>query len=55
MKDNEFADAVTAAVADMFPDNPPLFLARTPHGYHDKDAILDAARQVGRVTYRDFT
>jgi SAM-dependent methyltransferase len=47
IEDNEFADAVTAAVADMFPDNPPLFLARTPHGYHDKEAILDAVRSVG--------
>jgi hypothetical protein len=30
----------------MFPDDPPRFLARTPHGYHDPDRIradLDAA------------
>ena len=47
IEDNEFADEVTAAVAEMFPDNPPLFLARTPHGYHDKAAILDAVRSVG--------
>ena len=36
---NEFADLVNAAVADMFGDDPPRFLARTPHGYHDKQAI----------------
>jgi SAM-dependent methyltransferase len=36
---NEFADVVTAAVGTMFPDDPPRFLARTPHGYHDSDRI----------------
>lgn len=36
---NEFADIVTAAAAAVFPDDPPRFLARTPHGYHDLDAI----------------
>lgn len=28
---NEFADVVTSAVAKLFPDDPPNFLARTPH------------------------
>ncbi|MGI9665965.1 MAG: class I SAM-dependent methyltransferase [Acidimicrobiia bacterium] len=32
---NEFADEVTNALAGMFPDDPPIFLARTPHGHHD--------------------
>jgi SAM-dependent methyltransferase len=27
--------AVLAALADLFPDDPPTFLARIPHGYHD--------------------
>jgi len=36
---NEFADAVTAALGDLFPRDPPCFLARTPHGYCDRDAI----------------
>ena len=36
---NEFADVVTQAAGKVFPDDPPLFLARTPHGYHDIDAI----------------
>lgn len=35
ISDNEFADVVTQAVAEMFPADPPLFLARTPHGHHD--------------------
>jgi ubiquinone/menaquinone biosynthesis C-methylase UbiE len=37
--DNEFADVVTQALAGMFPDDPPRFLARTPHGYHDAERI----------------
>ena len=36
---NEFADTVTTALASVFPEDPPRFLARTPHGYHDVDAI----------------
>ena len=36
---NEFADTVTQALAARFPDNPPRFMARTPHGYHDPAAI----------------
>lgn len=37
--ENEFADAVTTALEIVFPDDPPRFLARTPHGYHDQSAI----------------
>ena len=32
---NEFADAVVKAVAALFPTDPPMFLARTPHGHYD--------------------
>lgn len=39
IEENEFADAVTTALGTVFPLDPPRFLARTPHGYHDKDAI----------------
>ncbi|MEO3414169.1 methyltransferase domain-containing protein [Roseovarius sp. CAU 1744] len=39
IEENEFADQVTRAAAELFPDDPPLFLARTPHGYHDRDQI----------------
>ena len=37
IEDNELAEIVTEAVASLFPEDPPLFLARTPHGYHDTD------------------
>jgi len=39
IEENEFADVVTNAVASMFPDAPPQFLRRTPHGYFDRHAI----------------
>jgi SAM-dependent methyltransferase len=39
IEENEFADAVTAALTSLFPADPPRFLARTPHGYHDRPTI----------------
>lgn len=36
---NELADVVTQALAALHPADPPRFLARTPHGYHDVAAI----------------
>jgi SAM-dependent methyltransferase len=39
IEENEFADVVTAALEPLFPADPPRFLARTPHGYHDRAAI----------------
>ena len=35
IEENEFADAVTTALESVFPADPPRFMARTPHGYHD--------------------
>jgi ubiquinone/menaquinone biosynthesis C-methylase UbiE len=39
IEDNEFADVATAALATMFPGDAPQFMRRTPHGYHDTNAI----------------
>ena len=39
ISENEFADTVTTALAALFPEDPPRFLARTPHGYHDLSTI----------------
>ena len=39
IQENEFADTVTTALAALFPEDPPRFLARTPHGYHDPETI----------------
>lgn len=35
IEENEFADTVTTALESLFAQDPPRFLARTPHGYHD--------------------
>ncbi len=39
IESNELADIVTREAGNVFPDNPPQFLARTPHGYFDLDVI----------------
>ena len=46
IEENVFADDTTNALAELFPNDPPRFLARTPHGYHDTALIRgDLARQ----------
>lgn len=47
IEENAFAQSVTATAARFFPDDPPLFLKRTPHGYHDAAAIRRALLDVG--------
>ena len=44
---SEFADAVTDALAAVFPHDPPRFLARTPHGYHDAARIAQDLAAAG--------
>jgi ubiquinone/menaquinone biosynthesis C-methylase UbiE len=44
---NEFADVVTQALGEMFPDDPPRFLARTPHGHHDVAPLRNALVEAG--------
>jgi ubiquinone/menaquinone biosynthesis C-methylase UbiE len=47
IEDNEFADVVTQALATVFPHDPPRFMARTPHGYHDRDQIRSDLKAAG--------
>lgn len=45
IEDNEITDVATNALASLFPDDPPSFMRRTPHGYHDRTTIeRDLAR-----------
>ena len=44
---NEFADVVTQALATLFPQDPPMFMARTPHGYNDVGKIRDELSAAG--------
>jgi SAM-dependent methyltransferase len=39
IEENEFAATVTEALEELFPQDPPRFLARTPHGYCESEAI----------------
>lgn len=47
IEENVFADDVTNALAEIFPDDPPRFLARTPHGYHDTGLIRSELEDAG--------
>ncbi|MCP4935651.1 MAG: methyltransferase domain-containing protein [bacterium] len=47
IKENEFADVVTETAAEIFPGDPPRFLTRTPHGYHDIDFIKSDLNTAG--------
>jgi ubiquinone/menaquinone biosynthesis C-methylase UbiE len=47
ISENEFADVVTQALAEMFPQDPPRFMARTPHGYCDTELVREQLRAAG--------
>ncbi|MGE0094549.1 MAG: class I SAM-dependent methyltransferase [Alphaproteobacteria bacterium] len=64
--ENEFADIVTEALAARFPHDPPRFMARIPHGYHNQaqiraelgdagfaDISIDAVEHTSRGSARD--
>lgn len=42
-----FAAALMAGVRRAFPDDPPLFVVKVPHGYHDVDRIVADVRAGG--------
>ena len=37
--DNELAETVQGALDSIFPEDPPRFMERVPHGYHERDRI----------------
>ena len=47
ISENEFADTVTEALQTLFPHDPPDFLVRIPHGYHDESLIEGHLRAAG--------
>lgn len=53
LSENEFAYVVTEALADIFPDSPPDFLARVPYGYHNVQNICEQLAEAG-FTRIDF-
>jgi len=50
IEENEFAAVVTDAMLTVFPEDPPRFLARIPHGYYDTAAITRDLVQAGFST-----
>jgi ubiquinone/menaquinone biosynthesis C-methylase UbiE len=47
IEENVFANDVTNALAFVFPGDPPRFLERTPHGYHDTVLIRSELEKAG--------
>jgi ubiquinone/menaquinone biosynthesis C-methylase UbiE len=47
VEENEFAHVVHQALQQVFPDNPPQFMVRTPHGYHDVAKIRADLNEAG--------
>lgn len=47
IEENVFSNEVTNAIATVFPHDPPRFLVRTPHGYHDVALIRAELSQAG--------
>lgn len=47
IEENDFAQIVTDVAATIFPSDPPRFMARTPHGYHDTAKIDADVRAAG--------
>ena len=52
---NEFADVVTRALEKPFPLDPPRFMPRVPHGYHDAAVIADDLARGGFAASPGFT
>jgi ubiquinone/menaquinone biosynthesis C-methylase UbiE len=50
IEENDFADVITQELAAVFPNDPPRFMARTPHGYHDEKQIRQELKAVGFTT-----
>jgi ubiquinone/menaquinone biosynthesis C-methylase UbiE len=51
IEDNALAQEATIALGTMFPDDPPRFMIRTPHGYYDRDVIRSDLERAG---FRDI-
>lgn len=50
IEENEFAHTVTTALEALFPEDPPRFLARTPHGYYDLATIERDLKRGGFIS-----
>ena len=47
LENNDFVRIISARLAELYPDNPPAFMARIPHGYHDAALIRSQLAAAG--------
>ncbi len=47
LSENAFVDVINECLAQVFPDNPTAFMARTPHGYYDVEQISRELKSAG--------
>jgi SAM-dependent methyltransferase len=47
MSANEFVSVASQALAELYPHDPPRFMERAPHGYHDVDRIRADVKAAG--------
>jgi len=47
LEENEFAHEIMTRLASLFPDDPPSFMYRIPHGYFDRATIERDLRDAG--------
>jgi ubiquinone/menaquinone biosynthesis C-methylase UbiE len=47
---NDFANTVHQSLATVFPNDPPAFMARVPHGYYDIEKIREELKTAGFTT-----
>lgn len=52
IEDNAFAHEVAQALAALFPNDPPRFIERTPHGYYDTNLIREDLKRAGFTDVR---
>lgn len=52
LSENEFASTASEAARQIFPDDAPQFLPRTPYGYYEADRICEELKQNG---FRDVS
>ena len=55
IEESPVTDVATRAVAGLFPDDPPTFFARTPHGHHDVAVITEMLKASGFTAVRAET
>ncbi len=55
IEENQFVDTVTTALEPLFPQDPPRFHARVPHGYYSRSTIEHDLAAGGFTAKPEFT